>query len=417
MHMSTIVITGTALLTSAGIGPERLLDAMAAGDNFFNNDLGDGDGDGVPPPWPVAALRWSDIGWPVGEIWQNNKKYAGTAARGAVAVANMAIEMCGRAGEEDGLRAGTVLAIGSACADEISATMQQMAVMQETDSRPLATLLYDEVADFSYIRGIPSQIGQFVSMATGFRASNVVVFGESGAGGLNALSLAARLIDSGELDRVVVVGVAPPTPIETMVALERGEPFGNQAVAGRGPFDIGRRGIFAGEAAVAIVLERGETARRRGVDMLAELAACETLSAASRESALDGVIKMVYGQTEQRPGVWWSCGAGSAKIDAEECKIVGPQVGAPVTSSKGSIGNPDECAGLIDVVLAVAALRRRQVPPIGLLAAPDPALGRLDFVIGSARELAGLECALVTAVGLGPNATAGAALLARGAGA
>jgi len=74
-------------------------------------------------------------------------------------------------------------------------------VAAQTDARSLPRFLYDEVPDYSYIRGIPSQLGQFAAMASGFSGSNVAVYGEAGAGGLGALALAHRLIGSGSSTR------------------------------------------------------------------------------------------------------------------------------------------------------------------------------------------------------------------------
>lgn len=412
--MPKIIITGTGLITSAGNGPGPLLAAMASETDFFSHRIGRGKSwEGTRQPWPVAPVPWSDIAWPEGEIWANNKKYANVAAHGAVAAAIQAIGMAGIADERDAARCGTVVAVGSSNAEELGKAIQELAVLSETDPRPLATLLYDESPDFSYIRGIPSQIGQFVAMATGFRGSNVVVYGESGAGGLSALSFAARLIQSGELDRVMVVGVAPPLPLGVLAALERDDSIGTEAIPGRGPFDMARAGTLVGQAAVAIMLEREAVADARGVTPMAELVACETLTAATRRAALDAVTRSVLEQSGQCPGMWWACGAGSVALDLEECQSVGPQVNAPVTSSKGTIGNTFECAGLIDVVLALESLQQEQLPPVGLLRNPDPALGNIDFVVGASRALPGVRSAFVTALGSGPNTTAGAAMLAR----
>jgi 3-oxoacyl-[acyl-carrier-protein] synthase II len=404
-----VVITGTGLITAAGRGVSSLLDAMTSGEIFFNRN------NQQPSrlPWPVSTVNWSDVAWPTGATWANNKKYANAAAHGAVAVAMQALDMSGVAAEKDAARCGTIMAIGSSGSDELTAVMPKLAALSETDPRPLPTLLYEEVPDYSYIRGIPSQLGQFVSMASGYRGSNVAVYGETSAGGLGALSLALRLIQSGELDRVIIVGVMPPIPASVLVATEREEPLGMEAIAGRGPFDVKRAGSFVGQGAVALVLEREETARARGAQPIAELVACETVTAATRREAIDEVSRLVLEQSDRQPEIWWACGAGSPAIDLEECRAVGRQISAPATSSKGTIGNAFECAALIDVALAVEALRQEQIPPIGLLEKPDPALGDIDFVVGLPRACPGARNALVTALGYGANTTAGAAMIAR----
>lgn len=413
--MTRILITGTGLLTAAGSGPADTLAAMEAGTRFFTHRMGGEHSKSEEfQPWPVATIAWSEIGWPEGELWTNNKKYSNFAGHAAVAVARAAVG--GRVVEDPvaAVRSGIVIAVGSTNGGELNDSIQKIALMHESDPRPLATLMYDESPDFSYVRGIPSQIGQFVAMATGFRGSNVVVYGESSAGGLNALSFAARMIQSGELDRVMVVGIGPVMPLATIAALESQESISTDASPGHGPFDRARSGILLGQGAVAIVIE-SDALRSPDRPPMAELLACETLTAVRRQDALDAVVGAVLAQRDRPPGVWWACGAGSLDSDREECAAVAPHTaGTPVTCSKGTIGNAFECSGLIDVALAIESLSQQKVPPIGLLQDPDPALGQdIDFVIGASRPIDNAETAFITALGYGPNTTVGAALLTR----
>jgi 3-oxoacyl-[acyl-carrier-protein] synthase II len=413
MSMSDIVVTATGMITAAGTGADRAWEAMARGESFFVNRTPAERGPDVIP-WPVAQVRLGDLAWPPGAPWVDNHKYANTNAHAAVAVARLALERCGRATADDGPRAGTVMAISTTTKDELSDVMPKLALRSRDDPRPLVKLLYDEVPDYSYIRGIPSQLGQFTAMASGFTGSNVVVYGESGASGFGALSLALRMLDSGEQDRMMVVGVAPPLALGALATFDREEPFGVEAGPGSGPFDIDRAGTLLGQGAVAIVLERDHVARARGVTPLARLAACTAMSATDRRAALGAALDTVLAGAARPPGVWWAHGAGSPGSDRDEYDVVGARLGAVTTASKGTIGNAFECGGLFDVALAVETLHRRVVPPVGLLERPDPAMRDLDLVVGAPREVPALHTALVTTFGLGNQApSAGAALLTR----
>ncbi|MFJ1704271.1 beta-ketoacyl synthase N-terminal-like domain-containing protein [Kitasatospora sp. NPDC088346] len=409
-----LVVTGTGTISPAGLGPARLWEAMAAGKAFFGT--GDGRGGRTPAlPWPIAAVDRSEIDWPAGEPWVDNRKYANLAAHWAVAVALQALERSGRATAEDAPRGGTVIAVGSG-GDELAEVIPRLAALAEHDPRPLAKLLYDEVPDYSYIRGIPSQMGQFVSMASGFRGSNVAAYGETGAGGLGALSLAVRLLESGELDRVLVVGVAPPMSVTAMAAFDQDEPFGTAAEAGRGPFDADRAGTLIGQGAAALMLERADTARARGVRPLAGLLACETIAAADRRTATAAALGSALDRAGRAPDLWWAHGAGSGPLDREECEAVLPAVGGvPATSSKGTVGNAFECSALIDAALTVETLGRGRLPQVGLLRRTDPALGPLDAVLDRPRTVPDATTALVTALNHGRGAAAaGALVLTRG---
>ncbi|MFJ6836965.1 beta-ketoacyl synthase N-terminal-like domain-containing protein [Streptomyces sp. NPDC091209] len=401
-----IVVTGIGVISPAGIGPARLWEAMAAGKTFF--DTGGQDGPAPALPWPSAAVDTAEITWPAGRDWANAGKYANQSARWAVAVARQALEQAGITGDTEDVRGGTVMAVGSS-SDELSDVIPQLASRFRNDPRPLAKFLHDEVPDYSYIRGIPSQLGQFVSMASGFRGSNVAAYGEAAAGGTGALALAVRLLESGELDRMLVVGVGAPLTITAMAAFDQDEPLGTRATAGAGPFDADRAGTLVGQGAAAILLERADSARGTA---LARLAGCEVMVAPDIEASAGLVVDTVLGDAPTTPTVWWAHGAGSARLDRVETQAVLPRVGSlPVTGSKGTIGNAFECSALIDTALVVESLGRGELPPVGLLRRPDPGLGGVDPVMGETRPLGPAPTALITAFNQGHHSTAAGALV------
>jgi 3-oxoacyl-[acyl-carrier-protein] synthase II len=409
--MGQIVVTGTGLISSAGIGAGPVLDAMDSGVHFFNRPQ-EGKRSLHPSfPWPEASLENPDVPWPAGSPWPDLKKYANASAHQAVAVARLAIDVSGMADEKSGIRCGTIVASGNRT-DELGPLLARLGARLEEDPRPLAKLLYDEIPDYSYLRGIPCQIGQFVCLAAGYRGSNVAAHGEASASGLGAVALAVRILQSGELDRVLVVGVGNPVPPSMLVAFDTHDPLGTAALPGRGPFDVGRAGTLLGHGAAALVFESEESARLRGATSIATVLGCETVNATTREIAIRQALEMTLEEVPRRPGFWWAHGSGSVPMDLVECRAAGPLVAVPTTSSKGTIGNVFESAGLIDIVLAVEALARGEVPPVGLLQQPDPQLGDVDFVVATSRPLKpGTNTALVTALDQRVEA-AGAIMLA-----
>jgi 3-oxoacyl-[acyl-carrier-protein] synthase II len=407
----SIIISGVGVVSPAGQGADALFDAMLAGETFFGTSA-------AKPrrmPWPITAIDPSDTAWPVGPQWSKTKKYANSAAHAAVATAVQAVETAGPAAEADAARCGTVMAVSSSGGDGLTEVIPRLAAISQDDPRPLTKLLYDEVPDYSYIRGIPSQLGQFVSMANGFRGSNLAVYGEAGAGGLGALALATRLIDSGELDRVMVVGVSPPVSVSVLVALDREDRLATAAVPGRGPLDRDRDGVLVGQGAAALMLEREGYAAARGTDALATVRACEAFAAVNRRDALDEAVGAVLGDGGAAPDLWFSHASGSPVRDHEEWDVVHRHVTAPVTSSKGTMGDALECGGLIDVALAVEALACQLAPPIGLLEQPDPDFTDLDPVRSGPRPMPGIASVLLTSLNHGRSAAmAGAAVIAKG---
>jgi 3-oxoacyl-[acyl-carrier-protein] synthase II len=146
---------------------------------------------------------------------------------------------------------------------------------------------------------------------------------------------------------------------------------------------------------------------------------CQTLCAPDRFSALSQVTREVVDEAAARPDLWWSHASGSVVQDAEAVAAVAPQVPAPTTSSKGTIGTPFECGALVDLVLAAESLRRAAVPPVGLLERPDPTFADAgaDIVADAPRSLPRTASVLVTAMSRGAlAATAGGAVLSWGGG-
>lgn len=384
--MEDIAITGIGLISPAGIGPSAVLDAMCEGRTFFESKHGDRTAH-KKFPWPEASLKTPDMPWPVGPGWVDLKKYANTTAHQAVAVAQLAMEHAElKPGQFDARLSGAIVASGIRT-DDLMPILGRIGEMAANDKRPLARLLYEEVPDFSYLKDIPSQVGQFVCLATGFRGSNLAMYGEAGVGGIGSLALAMRLINSGELERVMVVGVAAPLPVAHLVAMDEKDALGSEASADKGPFAADRAGTLPGHAAVAIVIEAATAAARRGAPMIARLSACETVNASNVHTALASAFTLVTGAADCRPDAWWAHGAGSRALDLAECNALGEALQVPVTGSKGTIGNPFEVSGLIDVALAAEGLRRGQLPPVGLLNKIDRELDHLDIVVGHQRQL------------------------------
>lgn len=409
-----MVITGIGVISAAGTGASRIVQAMASKLNLFDNRIAEAE-DSPRLCWPIAKVCSADTPWPDDEPWWlNNRKFANISARWAVAAAAEALKTSGKADPKDALRGGVIMAVPTGEEEGVK-IIPKLAAISRTDPRPLATLLYEEVPDYSYVRGIPSQTGQFIAKVSGFLGSNVAVYGEAGAGGLNAASLATRLLNSGELDRVIVVAVGPPMSPVALASLDRADPLATEAASGRGPFDAERRGAFIGQGAAAILLEHKEAATARGIEPLAELSSCETVCAPSVQQAMGAAVELVLSQANQYPGVWLAHGTGSVALDEMQCQTVRPLVKATTTSTKGTIGTASECAGLIDIAVAVEVLNHELVPPVGFLRTPDPALGDIDFVLDSPRPLPGVRSALVTALGhaTGAMGAGGAAIVSR----
>ena len=100
-------------------------------------------------------------------------------------------------------------------------------------------------------------------------------------------------------------------------------------------------------------------------------------------------------------------GSGTRQSDASEAAAIGRVFGAtapPVTAFKWVFGHPLAASGILDSVLALAALRRGAVPGVATLREPDPDLGNLPVSAGPRAPRS--DVALVLNRGFGGSNTA-----------
>jgi 3-oxoacyl-[acyl-carrier-protein] synthase II len=180
------------------------------------------------------------------------------------------------------------------------------------------------------------------------------------------------------------------------------------------PFDRRRRGLNLGEGAGFVVLERAESAQRRGARPIAELAgwslgaeahhitnpepsgatASRLMTAAMRRAQLGpGDIDYVNAH-----------GTGTPLNDSMESAALARALGedvrrVPVSSSKAQLGHTLGAAGAIEAVITALAVERQVCPPTAGLEEPDPACD-LVHVPGRGRE-SRVRAALSSSFGFG----------------
>jgi 3-oxoacyl-[acyl-carrier-protein] synthase II len=393
-----LVVTGVGLVSPAGAGVDVLAASLEAGATHLAVSPG--------APWPAASVddRW--MSWPTEPPWRDLAKYAGRAARLAVAAARQALERAdGRASSPaQAERSATVVAVEPDGSEWASLA----AVLAAEDDRPPARRLFDDLDDFHIIRTMPTMAAQMVALAAGYLGSSTTV-SRPAVGGLAGLSLAMRLLEDDEVDRVLVVGSDPVLPPHALCAVDASEPLATAATRGCGPFDRGRRGTWFGEGAAALLLERDVTAAARGAETLGRVIACETRCGTSPGAAARTAIDQVLAIARRTPDIVFAHGGGSSSGDRIEAEILAGRVRAPITATKGCIGNLLATSGLVDLSLALTFLRAGRVPPVCLLQEPDPDLPRLDLVLGSSRPVDGARSALLCASDA--TGVAGAALI------
>jgi 3-oxoacyl-[acyl-carrier-protein] synthase II len=161
-----------------------------------------------------------------------------------------------------------------------------------------------------------------------------------------------------------------------------------------GPFDRDRAGFVMGEGSAVLILERKESALKRGAT---PLVACKKVLL--RHSAGDlirfddtgsGVAQLLTQVLNGTvPGYINAHGTGTQFNDAVETKGIRICLGksadtVPVSSTKAATGHLLGAAGAVEAAFAVLALIHQIVPPTLGISTPDPVCD-LDYVPWEAR--------------------------------
>ena len=174
-------------------------------------------------------------------------------------------------------------------------------------------------------------------------------FVQSDTAGVHALDAAIGALEDGLCD-VAVCGAFDSllTPANELNYRRMG------LLSARGrlcPFDRHADGLVLGEGAAALVLERRSEAEARGATILATV----TLHAAPP------------------PDFIVAAGHGVPARDREEAQSIEP--GVPCTAFKGATGYLGAATALVEVALAIAALRARHAPTVVGLSGPADGIG------------------------------------------
>ena len=167
------------------------------------------------------------------------------------------------------------------------------------------------------------------------------------------------------------------------------------------PFDRHRRGVVLSEGAAMLVLESADSARRRGVPILARVAGCgfssdaHDLTAPLAAGQMDAMKRCLTSAeiTPDEVDAINAHGTGTASNDAAEAEAIrelfGPRGDSlPINATKSVLGHALGASSAVEAVVCIESLRNQYVPPTRNCDEPDPDCG-LDYVphTGRARSL------------------------------
>jgi 3-oxoacyl-[acyl-carrier-protein] synthase II len=182
------------------------------------------------------------------------------------------------------------------------------------------------------------------------------------------------------------------------------------------PFDKNRKGMLVSEGAGIVVLERLESAARRGARVYAEILgwglSCDAIHLASPlpdGSGLAQAMTAAIRTARLEPGAIDLVGAhgtGTVANDRTETRALYSVLGSrastvPTTSIKSMIGHTMGAANILQLMACILAMRESLIPPTINFETPDPDCA-VDCVPNRARR-ARTTTALVNGAGFGGN--------------
>jgi 3-oxoacyl-[acyl-carrier-protein] synthase II len=391
-----VAVTGLGLVTPAGIGVDASWAQILSGESAAAKDP-NLEGVSVDISCRVPGFDATELlGRKHARRLDRFVQLAIVAAREALADASLDSQTW------DGTRVGVVIGCG----------MGGAATWEEQHRRMLEHGP-DRVSAMLIPMLVPNMVAGQLAMEFGAKGPNLVT-ATACASGATAIGVARDLLRGGACDIVLTGGTeAGLTPLSIAGFAQMGalsHRVDDPASASR-PFDSGRDGFVAAEAAGVLVMERPEDAAARGARTRAHLAGYGASADAFHATAPDpegagaeAAIRAALADADVAPSEVTHVNAHGTSTplnDVSEARTIKRVLGdqAVVTSTKGVTGHSLGAAGAIEAAFSVLTVEQGLIPPTANLESQDPEI-EIDVVAKAPRE-AKIEVAISNSFGFG----------------
>ncbi len=377
---SKIVVTGMGLIGPLGVGVAPSFAAAVAGRSGV-----------CPAPAEQCAgiphLLWAPASADPQALLGATDAGLDRATQFALVAAAQAAEQARAA---DGLprpeRVGVFAGIGFGGAQTLDAMFTRYFTLLFGDEagRRRATVIHP----LTVPRLMANSAQALVSMRYGLRGMGNT-YSVACASSAIAVGEAFRAVRHGYLDAAVVIGSEAMLTPGAMVAWNAlrvmARPDAADPAASCRPFDVRRNGFVLGEGAGAMMIESEAHARERGVDALAEIAGygassdAHHLTAPSVSGQVAALRQALDSAGLQPQDIGYVNAHGTATdagdlVEAESLAAVFGRGGSgpAVSSTKAVHGHLIGAGGVVELILAIEAMRHSTLPPNATLEQPDP---------------------------------------------
>jgi 3-oxoacyl-[acyl-carrier-protein] synthase II len=413
--MNNVAITGLGVISSIGQSVEEFNRNMSAGKVVAGATPWNGQ-PGHENIWMSLIQGFDPVAWMEERVVRNSARFS----QYAMAAAVQAVEDSGL-DKLDPLRTAVIIgsALGGVDVNAVGQEQLDASGPQAVDSKFMVKSLLNMPCSLISLRwGLH---GPQLAVATACASSH------------DAMGIAARMIESGEVDVAIAGGTdSPISPLVFFGARNNGmfKPQPDPYKTCR-PFNKERFGVMLSEGAGVFVLERADLARKRGARIHAMLRGYATLadgyhpSSPEPEGKWEQRVMELALQSANLPG-------GADDIDAVVTHGTGTQVGdiaevsalnriygkrtvpMPITAPKGNFGHPHGPAGALGLLVGLHSMQqnalmatagthdeRDLMPEIGALHVPlnEPAPTKIDAFQVNAFGFGGQNSSLVVTRG------------------
>ncbi len=398
--MTRVAITGMGAVSALGIGVDALWSGLLAGRSGVRR-ITLFDPHSLAAPIAAEVPDFDPLRWVPADRVDVMDRFS----QFAVAAAAEALQAAGLS-ENDLRSAHAGVAVGSALGGATSEDEQYLRLYGEQHLRP---------HPFTIPRLMNSAAASHLTMRYGADGP-ALSLGTACAAGTHAIGEAAEMIRAGRAEIMLAGGADAPVAYGVMKAWEAMRVLAPQPADGPAracrPFSRDRQGLVIGEGAAIVILEEWERARRRGAEILAELAGYGSTADAAHitQPGVDAparAMRQALAQASLAPAdVQYINAHGTATRlnDATETAIIKAVFGeaasrVAISSTKSMHGHAMGASGALELIAAVLALRHGVAPPTANYSEPDPDCD-LDYVPNEARPLP-IRAALSNSFGFG----------------
>lgn len=306
------------------------------------------------------------------------EQFAAAASQEAIRQSGLGIT------EEDKDRVGVVIASGIG---GLKTILETVLILENEGPR--------RVSPFAIPMIMPNGAAGLISIDNGFHGPSFTV-GSACASGADAIGLAWTLLRSGVID-VAIAGASEATVTSIGVgAFDRTGAMAHRPVDWNNPsqkfnvpqpFDKNRDGLVMGEGAAILVIERESHARRRGAEILAELAGYGATADAFHVTAPDEngaggarAIRLALelaGVNPEEVDYINAHGTATTLNDISETKAIKAAYGKhaydiPVSSTKSMTGHMMGTTAALEAIFCVQSILTNTIPATINYQTPDP---------------------------------------------